>query len=63
VEKIILSCDEHIEWALDDFVDKYSETPLLNKVEKTHNISTTCEYCQNDAIYIVSNIDSPTKCG
>jgi len=63
MEKKIVSCDEHIEWALDDFVDKYNETPLLNKVEKTQNISTSCEYCQNDAIYIVSNIDSPTKCG
>ncbi|WP_088042109.1 CxxH/CxxC protein [Bacillus sp. EAC] len=63
MEKKILSCNEHIEWALDDFVDKYNETPLLNKVEKTQKISTSCEYCQNDAIYIVSNIDSPTKCG
>jgi CxxH/CxxC protein (TIGR04129 family) len=63
MEKKILSCDEHIDWALDDFVDKYSETPLLNKVENTQNVSTSCEYCQNDAIYIVSNIDSTTKCG
>lgn len=63
MEKNILSCDEHIDWALDDFVDNYSETPLLNKVENTQNVSTSCEYCQKDAIYIVSNIDSTTKCG
>ncbi|MBP0724921.1 CxxH/CxxC protein [Bacillus sp. RG28] len=61
--KEIYSCLEHVEFALDDYVDKYNQVPVLNNVEDANKLSTTCEYCQNKAIYIVSNTDSPTKCG
>ena len=40
--------------AIDDIVDTYQVPPNIEEIED-EDLSTTCEYCQNTAIYIVSN--------
>ncbi|MGZ4159432.1 MAG: CxxH/CxxC protein [Neobacillus sp.] len=51
---MIYSCEEHVEIALDTIVDEFETFPLLTKLD-VDNLSTTCEYCQNPATYIVAN--------
>jgi CxxH/CxxC protein (TIGR04129 family) len=50
---MIFSCEDHVELALDVAVDESGSFPELNKVE--NKLSTTCEYCQKEAVYIVGN--------
>jgi CxxH/CxxC protein (TIGR04129 family) len=52
---MIKCCEEHIELAIDTYVDEYETAPEINKIEGNSGLSTTCEYCQNRAIYIVGN--------
>ncbi|MDQ0271931.1 CxxH/CxxC protein [Cytobacillus purgationiresistens] len=52
---MIYSCEEHIEVAIDTIVDEYETFPKLTKVSDVDNLTTTCEYCQKPAIYIVAN--------
>jgi len=52
--KAIYSCEEHVEIALDDIVDKYGTSPVLTKIA-VDNLSTTCEYCKKAAVYLVAN--------
>ncbi len=52
---MIYACEEHIDIAIDTIVDDYETFPNLTKVAEQENLSTTCEYCQNKAIYIVAN--------
>lgn len=51
---MIYSCEEHVDIALDSVVDEYETFPDLSKID-VDNLSTTCEYCQNQAVYIVAN--------
>lgn len=51
---MIYCCEEHVDFALDDIVDKYQTFPILTKIS-VDNLSTTCEYCQNLATYMVAN--------
>ena len=51
---MIYCCEEHVELALDVVVDEFETFPVLTKVD-VDNLSTTCEYCQNIAMYIVAN--------
>jgi CxxH/CxxC protein (TIGR04129 family) len=51
---MIYSCEEHVDIALDDVVDKYGTYPILTKID-VDNLSTSCEYCQNPAVYMVAN--------
>ena len=51
---MIYSCEEHVDIALDDIVDEYQTFPVLSKID-VDNLSTSCEYCQNGAVYIVAN--------
>lgn len=51
---MIYCCEEHVDIALDTIVDEYETFPLLSKV-KDEELSTTCEYCENKAQYIVEN--------
>lgn len=53
-ERMIYCCEEHVDIALDTIVDEYETFPLLSKV-KDEELSTTCEYCENKAQYIVEN--------
>ncbi|MGG3469164.1 CxxH/CxxC protein [Neobacillus pocheonensis] len=51
---MIYSCEEHVDIALDTVVDETETFPVLSKIG-VDNLSTTCEYCQNSAVYIVAN--------
>ncbi|HHY74906.1 MAG TPA: CxxH/CxxC protein [Bacillus bacterium] len=51
---MIKCCEDHVELALDIIVDEYEVAPKIEKIVDA-NLSTTCEYCQNNAVYIVSN--------
>jgi CxxH/CxxC protein (TIGR04129 family) len=51
---MIYSCEEHVDIALDEIVDKSGNFPVLSKID-VDNLSTSCEYCRNTAIYIVAN--------
>lgn len=55
LDKMIYSCEEHIDIAIDTIVDDYETFPQLTKVTEEKRLSTTCEYCQNQAIYVVAN--------
>lgn len=52
---MIKCCKEHVELALEVVVDEYEVAPVIEKIKLEEQLSTTCEYCQNTAIYIVSN--------
>lgn len=51
---LIYCCKEHVELAMDVIIDEYETFPVLMKAGD-EQLSTTCEYCQNDAEYIVGN--------
>lgn len=53
-EKMIKCCGDHIELALDIVVDELEVAPIMTKIED-ENLSTTCEFCQNKAVYVVGN--------
>jgi CxxH/CxxC protein (TIGR04129 family) len=53
--RMIKCCEEHIDLAIDMYVDEYELAPEINKIEGNTDLSTSCEYCQNRAIYIVGN--------
>lgn len=52
--KMIYSCEEHVDIALDDIVDEFMTFPVLSKID-VDNLTTNCEYCQNPATYVVAN--------
>jgi CxxH/CxxC protein (TIGR04129 family) len=60
---MIKACDEHIELAIDIMVDEKELAPEINLLTDDEKLSTTCEFCQKNAIYIVSNTYSDTICG
>jgi CxxH/CxxC protein (TIGR04129 family) len=43
-------CEEHIELAIDMYVD---EKELAPEIEKVEELSTKCEMCGNPAVYII----------
>lgn len=60
---MIKVCDEHIELAIDVMVDEEEVAPEINLLSEEEKLSTTCEYCQKNAIYVVANTYSDTTCG
>jgi CxxH/CxxC protein (TIGR04129 family) len=54
VNRMIYCCEEHVEIGLDAIVDEYQTFPVMTKITGD-NLSTSCEYCQNRAIYMVAN--------
>ncbi|KIL53159.1 CxxH/CxxC protein [Jeotgalibacillus campisalis] len=52
----IYSCEEHVELALDVFVDEQETFPELRTVDNSEGLSTNCEYCRKQAAYLVENI-------
>jgi len=51
---MIYSCEEHVDIALDDIVDKYQTYPVLSQVS-VDKPTTSCEYCEKRAVYMVAN--------
>ena len=47
----IYSCAEHIDVALDEYVDECELPPAMEKIES--ELSTTCAYCSERATYVV----------
>lgn len=41
------SCLEHIEEAMDRYLDEYGKLPILVEVE----LPETCEFCKHSAVY------------
>ncbi len=48
-EKVIYCCLEHVEIALDDFVNEVEIAPAMEKCEDKN-----CDYCKNKATYKLS---------
>lgn len=48
----IYACSLHIEEAIDNFVNCFEMAPQINKTDEK---DTKCEYCNNKAIYIITN--------
>lgn len=48
-------CQDHIELALDMYIDEYELPPEMRLLTENEMLSTTCEFCQNKAIYVVGN--------
>jgi CxxH/CxxC protein (TIGR04129 family) len=51
----IYSCETHIGYALDMFVATEKEVPIMEKVDEEKKLSTKCNYCDEQATYIVAN--------
>jgi len=47
-------CEMHVDHALDVVVAETKEYPILEKLEEEAKLSTKCDYCENEAKYIVS---------
>lgn len=60
--KMIYCCEEHVELGLDIIVDEYETFPVLTKID-VDNLSTSCEFCSNRAVYFVANKWFHTRCG
>ncbi|WP_017756726.1 CxxH/CxxC protein [Calidifontibacillus oryziterrae] len=54
---MIKCCEEHVDVAIDTIVDEYEVAPKIDKisVDNYPELFTTCEYCEKNAVYIVSN--------
>ena len=48
-DKIIYTCIEHIDMALDDYVNEAEVAPVMEKCE-----DKTCDYCSNKSSYKLS---------
>ncbi len=49
------SCETHIDHALDMFVAECEDFPIMDKLNNNEKLSTKCDYCEEQAIYIVSS--------
>ncbi|WP_132747407.1 CxxH/CxxC protein [Scopulibacillus darangshiensis] len=48
-------CLEHVELALDIIVDECETAPMMKALLNEEQLSTTCEFCDKPAIYLVTN--------
>lgn len=51
----MFSCEEHIELAIDMYVDEKELAPEIEKLDNSRKLSTSCDLCKNPAVYIVGN--------
>ncbi len=51
----INSCETHINHALDIFVAEQGIFPIMAALPEEEKLSTKCSYCEEPALYIVSN--------
>lgn len=52
-EEIMYCCEDHIELAIDMYVDEKETAPEIEKIEQGGKLSTTCQLCEKQALYIV----------
>lgn len=50
---IMYCCEDHIELAIDMYVDEKETAPEIEKIEQGGKLSTTCQLCEKQALYIV----------
>jgi CxxH/CxxC protein (TIGR04129 family) len=48
MDKTIYACEEHVDMAIDDYVNEFEEAPEVLKEEINQ-----CRYCQSKAFYVV----------
>ena len=46
----IYACNQHVEIALDDFINKYEKAP---EIFETFNKKFKCSYCEKNAKYVI----------
>lgn len=51
----IKSCKDHIGHALDIFVATEKDFPIMENLEESEKLSTKCDYCEEQAEYLVGN--------
>ncbi|MCM3764196.1 CxxH/CxxC protein [Neobacillus niacini] len=51
---MIYSCEEHVDIALESIVIEYETFPVLDKIS-VDKLSTTCGFCEKQAVYVVAN--------
>jgi CxxH/CxxC protein (TIGR04129 family) len=47
-------CEEHVDLAIDIVVDETELAPVMVKLEAEKHLSTTCDFCNEQAIYKIS---------
>ena len=58
----IFSCETHINHALDIYVAEEKIFPVMEKINEEKQLSTSCTYCNNSAIYLVAHENDDTTC-
>lgn len=48
-------CNDHIDLAIDMYVDDNELAPEIHLIDQEEKLSTVCHFCQNHAIYLVGN--------
>ncbi|GAX89094.1 CxxH/CxxC protein [Effusibacillus lacus] len=57
---MITACKEHVEFAIDEFVDTYEEAPELRLIEETtvfEEPRSKCKFCGEPAAYLLTRAD------
>ncbi|WOV89282.1 CxxH/CxxC protein [Sporosarcina oncorhynchi] len=49
------SCQSHIDQVIEEFITTEETFPILEKIDIDDKLSTTCEYCDTPASYVVAN--------
>ncbi|WAA12270.1 CxxH/CxxC protein [Fervidibacillus halotolerans] len=62
-KKVIYSCEEHVEYAMEEIINEKGTPPILKRLESGKLSTKACAYCGKLSVYIVSNEYSHTKCG
>lgn len=47
---MLLACEEHVEWAIDDYLDQFEVSPEVEAVQAGAGV---CHYCSAPAAYRV----------
>ena len=47
-------CEEHVDLALDIIVDDTELAPVMEKISEENQVSTTCHFCTEKALYKIS---------
>jgi CxxH/CxxC protein (TIGR04129 family) len=50
--KIIYACEDHVEMALDDYINESETAPKLMKIQDEKQ---KCSYCREEAKYLITN--------
>lgn len=53
-EDMYNTCLEHVELAMEIIIDEKETAPIINQLTEDEQLSTTCAFCKNNAIYSIS---------